>query len=834
MKTKKGSLKKKATKNKLKQAKVPYAYKPEKMTLEEWQIALRKQFAPEQYFSVENIGQHPVFSDFNIYNPNTKKIYKVAIRDEKFGLNFCSCPDFKVTTLGTCKHIEYVLFQLKKKKSNNKYFKEGYMPEYSSISLRYGNERKIFLRIGSRNSIEMEKLSKGYFTNEHFLKDSSFEHFETFLAKATDLDPEFRCYQDAIDYIIGKRSEGKRKLIIDQKYNVKSDSIFKDLLNAELFPYQKEGILFAAKAGRCLIADEMGLGKTIQAIGAAELMSKEFGVEKVLVICPTSLKYQWKSEIKKFTSKEAVVIEGMASKRHELYENESFYKIASYNVIKSDLEQINKFAPDLIILDEAQRIKNWKTKTAQNVKSLSSEYAFVLTGTPLENKLEELHSIIQFIDIFRLGPLFRFLHNHQTTDDNGKVIGYSNLHEINKTLQPVLIRRNKKEIAHQLPERIDKNYFVPVTQEQMTIHNEYYDGVCKLVNKWRRFKYLSEQDRQKLLIFLNCMRMVSDSTYILDQKTRFDTKIEELMIILEEIFENKDEKVVIFSQWERMTRLVAQELDGIDIEYEYLHGGIPSEKRKDLLDNFHNKPASRVFLSTDAGGIGLNLQCASTVINLDIPWNPAVLEQRIARIHRIGQKKHVQVINFISTGSIEERILGLLGFKQSVFKGLFDMGDNNVFMGEDRFKQFMKTVEQITNSPVESMEPVLSAEENSNEIEVNQKPELITELGETIEVKETLATQEDIKTPVHVEEMVQSPAVGTNALSELFITGIDFLQKLGNSLQDTKTGKTSVSSFVEKDPASGKTYFKIPVPEEKVIEQAVTALSGLLQLFKKG
>lgn len=162
------------------------------------------------------------------------------------------------------------------------------------------------------------------------------------------------------------------------------------------------------------------------------------------------------------------------------------------------------------------------------------------------------------------------------------------------------------------------------------------------------------------------------------------------------------------------------------------------------------------------------------------------------------------------------------------------MGDNNVFMGEDRFKQFMKTVEQITNSPVESMEPVLSAEENSNEIEVNQKPELITELVETLEVKETLATQEDLKAPVHAEEMVQSPTGATNTLNDLFITGIDFLQKLGSSLNDTKTGKTSISSFVEKDPASGKTYFKIPVPEEKVIEQAVNALSGLLQLFKKG
>ena len=829
----KTATKKKSAKKKPQQTKVPYSYKPDNMTLEEWQIALRKQFAVEQNFEVENIGNHPVFSDFNVYNSQSKRTYKVAIRDEKNGLNFCSCPDFKVSILGTCKHIEYMLHILKKKNSNKKYFKEGYIPEYSSISLRYGNERKVYLRIGPKNSEEIKTLSKKYFTDEHFLNDFGFENFEIFLEKVTELDSEFRCYQDAVDFIINVRSAEKRKNIIDEKFNDEnSENCFTSLINTKLFPYQKEGIIFAAKAGRCLIADEMGLGKTIQAIGAAELMSKEFGVEKVLVICPTSLKYQWKSEIKKFTGKDALVIEGMYHKRHEQYYKENFYKIASYNVIKNDIEQINKFAPDLIILDEAQRIKNWKTKTAQNVKLLSSEYAFVLTGTPLENKLEELHSIIQFVDTFRLGPLFRFLHQHQQTDDSGKVIGYTNLNEISKTLQPVLIRRNKKEIINQLPERIDKNYFVPVTQEQMTAHEDYYEVVSRLVNKWRRYKFLSEQDRQRLLISLNCMRMVSDSTYILDEKTRFDTKIGELMIILEEIFENVEEKVVVFSQWERMTRLVAKELDALGVKYEYLHGGIPSNKRKDLLDNFHNDPESRVFLSTDAGGVGLNLQCAGTVINLDIPWNPAVLEQRIARVHRLGQKNHVRVINFVSSGTIEERILCLIGFKKSVFSGVFDMGDNNVFMGEDRFKQFMKTVETIADTPVENLEPILTNEENKNEEEVNKKADIPEELIVESEVKETLAKPEDTQTPVNIEEIKEIQTEHNNAMNDLFVTGIDFLQKLGNTINAVNTGKTTISSFIEKDAATGKPYFKIPVPDEKVVEQALSALSGLLKLFK--
>jgi SNF2 family DNA or RNA helicase len=243
-------------------------------------------------------------------------------------------------------------------------------------------------------------------------------------------------------------------------------------------------------------------------------------------------------------------------------------------------------------------------------QKIPSEFALVLTGTPLENKLEELHSLVEFVDPYKLGALFRFISNHQLVDESGKVIGYHKLNEIAESLSSIIIRRKKADVLTQLPERVDKNYFVNATKEQMEIHSEYYETVAKLVHKWRRHKYLSEADRKRLLLSLSCMRMVCDSTYILDQKTRHDTKIDELMVLLNDIFSNDGEKVVIFSQWERMTRLVAKELDKIKIKYEYLHGGIPSKKRKDLLHNFANDEKSRVFLSTDAGGVGLNLQSA--------------------------------------------------------------------------------------------------------------------------------------------------------------------------------------------------------------------------------
>src|SRR5437763_4845360 len=165
----------------------------------------------------------------------------------------------------------------------------------------------------------------------------------------------------------------------------------------------------------------MGLGKTVQAIAAAEIMARLFGVERVLVICPTSLKHQWQREIERFVDRPVEVIGGMRRRREQGFATDTFYKVTNYDPVHNDLDLIEAWGPDLVILDEAQRIKNWNTRVARSVKRIESPHAFVLTGTPLENRLEELISIVQFVDRFRLGPTFRLLDKHQQRDQAGKV-----------------------------------------------------------------------------------------------------------------------------------------------------------------------------------------------------------------------------------------------------------------------------------------------------------------------------------------------------------------------------------------------------------------------------
>ncbi len=814
---------------------VPYHHKPTDLSLEAWQVALRKQFVTGKSFGIKKLDGHPVFSDYSVYNPETKNTYKVAIRNNEQVMNFCTCLDFKTNHLGTCKHIEAVILKIQATPRLAALMQKGFTPPYSSVYLQYSKERKVKLRIGSDSAVKFKNIAWEYFDKELTLTPFGFANFEQFRMRASAIDPDFRCYEDALTFILEKREKQHRLKWINERYPTGEE--LDGILTTKLFPYQQKGVLFAAKAGRSMICDEMGLGKTIQAIGVAELMKEEHGIASVLIVCPTSLKYQWQSEIQRFTSATVQVIEGFPHIRRGQYESGAFYKIVSYHTLSHDLDSINQVEFDMVILDEAQRIKNWKTKIAQSVKKIRSPFALVLTGTPLENKLEELYSIVQFVDPFKLGPYYQFLDYFQVKNETGRVIGYNHLHEINQKLSDIMIRRSKKEVMSELPERMDKNLFVSMTGQQMEMHEEFGNVVARIADKWKRFGFLNEQDRQRLLINLNLMRMVCDSTYIIDQQTRHDTKIGELMNILEEYMDGNNEKIVIFSQWERMTRLVARQLDELAIGYRYLHGGVPSRKRKELFDHFNNDQSCRVFLSTDAGSTGLNLQSASMIINLDIPWNPAVLEQRIGRVHRYGQKNKVSVINFVSTGTIEHRMIGVLNFKSSLFDGILNDGEDSIFMGEGKFNEFMKTVEVITapSTPDVTADIPFPSDIEAETEELQRKDPMVEKPDEKQDgAIGDFPGDDDAQASEPVDTTSQPPVtMETPDPAALIAGGLGFLSGLAKTFSSPEATQKLVSSLVARDPASGKTYLKIPVENEQVVTDAMNLFGQLFKAFGK-
>jgi SNF2 family DNA or RNA helicase len=464
------------------------------------------------------------------------------------------------------------------------------------------------------------------------------------------------------------------------------------------------GVLFAVSRGRTILADDMGLGKTIQAIGAAELLARRRGISRALVICPASVKHQWLTEIRRFSERSAVAIDGTPERRRELYNSEAFFKIVNYELVRRDLESVSALLPDLIILDEAQRIRNWETATARTIKLLRSRYALVLTGTPLENKLEELYSVVQFIDGRRLGPAFRFLSEHRQVNEKGKLIGYRNLDQVREKLAPILLRRRRDQVLKDLPPRTDKIFRVPLSAEQFEYYGDQQKIVAALVHKLERQGWLSPVDQQRLLCAIQNLRMICDSTFLFDKETEVSPKLEELREILHELVIGEERKVVIFSEWEKMNLQVGALLDHMKIGYVSLHGGVPTRRRGQLIAKFRDQANLKVFLSTDAGGVGINLQAASVVINIEPPWNPARLEQRIARVHRMGQTKPVLAIHLLTENSIEERVWETIRLKKELFKDLFDGASSEVSfekLGRRTMTSALKALVADTGAPSE-------------------------------------------------------------------------------------------------------------------------------------
>ena len=827
-----GNSTKKVRKTK-KKVKISHIVKPEKMSLEEWQIKLRKQVTDIEHFNISCVDDDLFPGEYIVRNPEKNNEYKVVYRGANSEWNYCSCMDFKTSRLGTCKHIEAVKKWFGGKKGVHVHRE---LPPYTSVYLSYRDERCVKIRIGSDNKEAYEQLAKDYFDENHVLKKSAYARIGSFLKQARQISDTFRCYKDAIDFIIDIREKAKRENIVKTYDDEKLDN----LLKVNLYPYQKEGIRFAAKAGKAIIADEMGLGKTIQAIGTAELLRKEGLIGSVLVLCPTSLKYQWRSEIKKFTNAEVFVIEGSHLKRKEAYNRPEPYKIISYNSAANDIKILGSLQTDMLIMDEVQRLKNWNTQISRAARKIEADYSVILSGTPLENKLDELYSIVEFVDNFRLAPYYLFKDKHIITDETGKVLGYKNLNDIGKKLSDILIRRRKKDVKLQMPERSDKTLFIPMTNEQKDMHQEWQNQVRLLVLKWRKMHFLSDKDRKRLLLFLSQMRMVCDSSYILDQKTRYDTKVDECVNIISDIISEEGEKVVVFSQWERMTRLIAKELEKKEIGFEYLHGGVPSEKRKNLVDNFMNEPSSRVFLSTDAGSTGLNLQSAATIINIDLPWNPAVLEQRIGRIYRLGQQNNIQVINLVTPYSIEEEMLGKLRFKTSMFEGVLDDGEDSVFITDDKFSKMMETVSGMVEENEET-EKVKDADSNNvKDSEGQTETPKVEEDFTTInpEELETDKSRNEHKSDENKEEVSiqqhtssspnrESVSNHLNQPKDLVAQGVSFLSGLAETLKSPEATAQLVDSIVEKDEETGETSIKIPVESKETVSNLLNLIGKL-------
>ncbi len=340
---------------------------------------------------------------------------------------------------------------------------------------------------------------------------------------------------------------------------------------------------------------------------------------------------------------------------------------------------------------------------------MKSRYAFVLTGTPIENRSDELYSIVDFLDPSLLGPLFRFNREFYQFDDKGRPAEYQNLATLRERVKPVLLRRRKHHVETELP---DRNHFVKLTKPMQAEYDEVKLQVSQILQKSLR-RPLTKKEQELLMILLAMMRMICDSPSIIKNRECQDCpKLDEIARVLDEALSEPDVKVITFSEWEGMLKKVRDWADHHSVGHAWHTGSIPQQKRRGEILAFRNDPACRLFLSTDSGGVGLNLQNASVVINCDLPWNPAKLEQRIARAWRKHQTRPVTVVNLVAENTIESVMLSTLANKTQLSQGVLDGSDESLSQtklkrGADahlaRLKQFLNITP--TGQPAERKAP---------------------------------------------------------------------------------------------------------------------------------
>ncbi|MDR0795630.1 MAG: DEAD/DEAH box helicase [Tannerella sp.] len=747
--------------------------------------------------------------------------YKVFLRDFENETGYSDSWDTKLNKLGTTKHIMFAFNKIKENKELYDRLDKTY--PFIEIYCEPLNENKITWYYPHKMPVGEQLLISRYFKKNNYIEDTEHElkSFLDFIEKAEEFEtihirPEVR---EKIERVF------EQSLLNELEKTHKPDY---SLINADFFPYQKEGIEFALFKKSAIIADEMGLGKTLQAISIAVMKKQIFGFQKTLIVCPATLKAQWKKEIERFTNEKALVVTGMPDERANQYLDANyFFYIVNYETVLRDRPAINKAGLDFLILDEAQKIKNYETKTSSAIRRLQPKQTLIITGTPIENRLIDIYSVVGTLDPYFFGPLWEFSYQHCLFDpvQTNRINGYYDLQTLNSQLSKILIRREKRAVLDQLPNIQQIDIPVELSPEQADYHASYSAGISRIISK----KFLTAYDLQKLQLLLTSMRMVCDSTYLIDEETNVSPKLEELKYILFEQLDlqNTNRKIIIFSEWIKVHKLIGQMLRQHKVGFAELNGKVPVNLRGELIKKFENNTECKVFLSTEAGGSGLNLQVADILFNFELPWNPAKKNQRIGRIDRLGQKSNkLTIYNFITRNSIEQQIASGLLVKQSLFDGVLDSKskmDYVDFSLKGR-SQFIKQLEEFINQMERNKlaEPISA--ETPEELSVLEK-----DLAESIEREDEDTNIVQLSIPFEDEAddpakpSVQEPSVAppSSPVAEIESKAAELEQVMNNGMQflaglfKMSTGKSldleGQQVKVNKETGEVTMTFKLPI-----------------------
>lgn len=637
-------------------------------TTDEEEIARRRERARAEAPPVENLdrtGRFPVFSNFAVRSPSGAT-YAVEVRALAPRRKFhCPCVDFRVNGLETCKHVESVLLHLENEQPLELAAAEAHGSPRVDLAVDHGR-RTLILERGREhlpeNLARLFDAEAGYLL-PGFGAEVALELWETAAAER----PELRVSGEVGAWLECRRHEAE-SFALRRSYeeNVQAGRWPAHETRRPLFPYQREGMLHLACVERALLADEPPLDRTVQALATCALLHRLGHAKRALVVVPASLRGEWVEAIERLTDLPQRVLEGSRPDRLETLAapEPPFFTLAAYEQIGPDALEFNaRLRPDIIIFDEAQRLRNWNSRLALSVKRLESRYAFVLTGAPPDARLDELYSLVSYLDPTVLGPLFRFNREYHRFDDRGRPSGYRNLEQLRERVRPLVLRRRAVDVPAQVPVRTERLYLVnlpePVRERCETLE-------ARLARQLAAPRRDGTDDR--LGRDLSTLRLAAGGLEIpSDDPDPGRTlaalpKARELARVLRECMANAGQKVIVCSEWETVlesARALCARLR-LPFAFPQTTPALTASQRREEIRRFRTDPDCRVLLTTDGGSPGLHLPEASVVVHLDQAWSAARMEARVARIFHAGDTpRPVTVLHLVSENTLEHRLYAL-------------------------------------------------------------------------------------------------------------------------------------------------------------------------------
>lgn len=447
-------------------------------------------------------------------------------------------------------------------------------------------------------------------------------------------------------------------------------------LNCQMRNYQIDGYKWLKTLKKYgfggILADEMGLGKTLQTISLLLSEKEDKKINPSIVICPTSLLYNWKEELERFApSLKVLVYYGSKANRSKL--EEEFKKVdvilTTYPIVRIDIEELKEYTFNIAIIDEAQNIKNSISQNSRSVKELKAENRFALTGTPIENSLMELWSIFDFIM-----PGFLFSSNSFKKKYELPIIKDEDKNVLNELLSkvtPFILRRKKKDVLSELPPKIERKVAVELNKEQRKLYSTYVKIFKNEIQSNIEKNGVNKSKLQILSALTRLRQLCCDPSTFINDYTGGSSKLDTLYELIESCIQ-EGHRILLFSQFTSALKNIGKQLQETGISYMYLDGSVKSEERLELVNSFNSGNSSVFLISLKAGGAGLNLTSADVVIHFDPWWNPAVEDQATDRAHRIGQENSVEVIKLIAKGTIEEKIYKLQEKKKDIINHIME------------------------------------------------------------------------------------------------------------------------------------------------------------------